>query len=182
MRVIAGTLRGRRFRAPAGRDTRPTSDRVRESMFNLIGPVPAGGRVLDLFAGSGALGIEALSRGAARAIFVEKARGALTALRQNLEELGLADVARVIAGDSLDDLPLAEGPFDLVLADPPYRAGLAEAILRDVAPGMAPGGVVVLEHSADDPPPEPPEGLALWKTRRYGGTSVTLYSRPEESS
>lgn len=181
MRVIAGSLRGRRFRAPAGKDTRPTSDRVRESMFNLIGPLPAGGVVLDLFAGSGALGIEALSRGAGRAVFVEKARGALAALRENLATLGLQTMARVVPGDSLADLPLADGPFDLVLLDPPYGSGVAPAILRDVTAGVAPGGIVVLEHSSEEPPPEAPEGLALWKTRRYGGTSVTLYARAEES-
>lgn len=183
MRVIAGELRGRRFRAPPGDLTRPTSDRVRESLFNLLGPLASGVRVLDLYAGSGALGIEALSRGASHATFVERARSAVVALRGNLKDLGLARRATVIPREALVGLAAAAGPFDHIFADPPYDAGDAAEIVMRASRALAPGGVLSLEHASSDPAPEPPEGLALWKSRRYGGTCVSLYVRsPEESS
>jgi len=182
MRVIAGTLRGRRIGAPSGLATRPTSDRVRESLFDLLGPLPAGSAALDLFAGSGALGIEALSRGAATATFVERDRAALRALRRNLEALGLRGRARVVAGDAASALALAPGPWDLILADPPYAEGAADRVVAAAARLLVPGGVLALEHAADDPAPDPPESLAVWKSRRYGRTRLTLYSRTPEAS
>jgi 16S rRNA (guanine(966)-N(2))-methyltransferase RsmD len=182
LRVIAGELRGRRLVTPDGWSTRPTKGRIRESLFDLLAGVPDGARVLDLYAGSGALGIEALSRGARHAVFVESARAALRALRQNLETLGLAARATVVAGDALAGSPAARGPYDLVLADPPYEAGVEEAVVAEAAKRLAPGGVLALEHAADRPAPEPPSGLAVWKARRYGGTSLTLYVRVAEET
>lgn len=184
LRVIAGELRGRKFAAPGGTRTRPTSDRVRESLFNLLGPLPRGSRVLDLFAGSGALGIEALSRGARHATFVEKERTALTALRGNLRALDLVDRTTVVPADVFRDaMEPAGGPFDRIFADPPYGADLSGPTLLRAAAWMAEDGVVVLEHAAAEPLPEPPEPLALWKSRRYGGTIVSLFARiPEEDS
>ena len=181
LRVIAGTLRGRRFQAPPGRDTRPTSDRVRESIFDLLGPRPRGGRVLDLFAGSGALGIEALSRGATFACFVESDRRAGRILRENLAALGLADRARVSSADALGRTAWPEGPFDLILADPPYGCPDLEALAVRVAARLAPGGAFVLECAAGDPRPAV-SGLALRKDRRYGSTSVILYEQEESPS
>jgi len=182
VRVIAGTLRGATIFAPPGRATRPTSDRVREALFDLLGPVAPGARVLDLYAGSGALGIEALSRGAAHATFVEIGRRARQALQRNLEKLRLTGRSRVLAVDAASPVALRDGPFDLVLADPPYGAGVLADLPGRVAAALAPGGVLALEHAATDPPPDPPETLALWKSRRYGGTMVTLYVRdPEET-
>jgi len=178
LRVIAGELRGRRLVTPAGRETRPTRGRVRESLFDLLGAVPAGSAVLDLFAGCGALGIEALSRGAARAVFVERAAPALRALRQNLDALGLASRAVVVPGDACADAP--DGPFDLVLADPPYGDDLEERVVEGVGPRLAAGGILGLEHAAGRPAPAPPSGLAVWKARRYGATAVTLYVKVEE--
>jgi len=180
LRVIAGELRGRHLRTPPGRDTRPTSDRVRESLFDLLGSVPDGARVLDLFAGSGALGIEALSRGGLHAVFVERSRPALLALRENLAALALAGRSRVVAADAMAAPSAAAGPFDLVLADPPYAAGLEARIVEEAVARLAPGGVLALEHTARNAPPDPPEGLAVWKTRRYGHTSITLYVRLAE--
>src|SRR5580692_6775643 len=119
MRVIAGRLGGRRLTAPRGMATRPTSDRVREALFSALGPL-GGAAVLDLYAGTGALGIEALSRGAARATFVESARPALAALRDNLAALGLEGAARVLAMPVERAVTRLGGAFDLVLADPPY--------------------------------------------------------------
>jgi len=178
MRVIAGRLRGRRLVAPRGLATRPTSDRVREALFSALGPV-GGARVLDLFAGTGALGIEALSRAAARAVFVESARPALAALRENLAALDLRDAARVVAQPAARAAAAlgAEGPFDLIFADPPYAA-LAEvpplvAALAS-AGALAPGARFVLEHASRDAAPALP-GLSGRPSRTYGDTAVTIY-------
>ncbi len=179
LRVIAGELRGRRFRAPSGRRTRPTTDRVRESLFSLLGPGPPGSRVLDLFAGSGALGIEALSRGALRAVFVERDRSALAVLRRNLADLGLVERGRVVPGDVFGAASWPEAPFDLILADPPYGAIELPVLAERARAALAPGGAFVLERSADEPPPAV-SGLALRKDRRYGDTAIALYSAVEE--
>jgi 16S rRNA (guanine966-N2)-methyltransferase len=179
MRVIAGRLGGRRLVAPKGLATRPTGERVREALFSALGPLD-GAAVLDLYAGTGALGIEALSRGARRAVFVESARPALAALRQNVASLELGERARVVgtpAARALRDLA-PEGPFDLVLADPPW-ASIAEAarVLELAAAGLvAPGARVVLEHAARDAAPRI-AGLEPAATRVYGDTAVTVYER-----
>jgi 16S rRNA (guanine966-N2)-methyltransferase len=182
LRVIAGAQRGRRLVTPAGEATRPTSDRAREALFDLLGGVPEGARVLDLFAGSGALGIEALSRGARHAVFVERARPALRALRENLGALGLASRATVLAADALADPAAAEGPFDLVLADPPWGEALEERVVRAAPARLQAGGVLAVEHPSARPAPAAPIGLALWKARRYGGTSLALYVRVAEEN
>lgn len=183
MRVIAGRLGGRRLVAPRGAETRPTTDRVREALFSALGDV-SGAAVCDLYAGTGALGIEALSRGAARAAFVESGRAALAALRENLASLDLGQVAQVIPAPverSLDRLTQVAGgaPFDLVLMDPPWAA-LAAAVTaagRLVSLGLlAPHGRLVLEHARRDAAPAIP-GLSLDSTRAYGDTAVSLYVR-----
>jgi 16S rRNA (guanine966-N2)-methyltransferase len=180
LRVIAGELRGRKLRAPEGGSTRPTSDRVREALFNLIGPVPEGGRVLDLYAGSGALGIEALSRGAGRAVFVETDPRARLVIQDNLRALGLEARGRVEGVDAAGAAAFAGGPFDLVLADPPYGEADLGLLLARAARAMAAGGVLAVERAAaGGGTPEPPETLALWKDRRYGSTRLTLYVRQE---
>jgi 16S rRNA (guanine966-N2)-methyltransferase len=179
MRVVAGTHRGRRLTAPAGQRTRPTSDRVRESIFALIGPV-AGGAVLDLFAGSGALGIEALSRGAASALFVDRDPRAAAVVRANLAQLGLQDRARVVCRDwraALAAERRAGSRFGLCLADPPYT--LLSRIAGDLARGLAPvveeGGTVVIEGpAASDPPGLTGLPVADRTDRTYGSTRVTV--------
>jgi 16S rRNA (guanine966-N2)-methyltransferase len=145
VRVVAGTLRGRRLVAPQGRDTRPTSDRVREATFNALASLGllAEARVIDLFAGSGALGIEALSRGAAHCTFVEQARAALVALRTNVDALGLADRSLVAPMD-VDRFLASAPPADLVLADPPYTFAAWDGLMEAV-----PAPFLVAE--ADDP-------------------------------
>lgn len=166
--------------APAGGGTRPTSDRVREALFSILGDV-AGVRVLDLWAGTGALGIEALSRGAAHVTFVESGRPALVALRKNLESLRIVDEARVVAVAVERASPKlgAGAPFDLVLADPPYAAvrdgSAPRAVATLVADGrLGAGATLVIEHaSADGPPAIAP--LVATDTRRYGDTSLTFY-------
>jgi 16S rRNA (guanine966-N2)-methyltransferase len=179
MRVIAGRLGGRRLTAPRGLATRPTSDRVREALFSALGPI-AGARVLDLFAGTGALGIEAISRGAAAAVFVENARPALAALRDNLRALDLLALARVVALPAERAVSaVTEGaqPFDLIFADPPYAAVAAVPPILDAlaaAGAIAEGARFVLEHAARDPAP-PIAGLAPRPSRLYGDTAVTIY-------
>ena len=177
MRVIAGTCRGRPLRAPAGTATRPTADRVREAIFDVLGSMApvAGLRVVDLFAGSGAMGIEALSRGAAGAVFVDRAPDAVAAVRHNLETLGLEDRARVVRAEVLSWLarPGTAGPgdagADLVLCDPPYDFDRWPALLERLDAPLA-----VLESSR---PLDLPPTWELSRQKRYGGTLVTVVRR-----
>ena len=180
MRVIAGIFRGRKIAAPLGRTTRPTLDRVRESLFNLLGEISESAKVLDLFAGTGALGIEALSRGAAHATFVEKDRDALHILRENVASLGLQKNSTILAMDVLQQFAPASSSFDLIFIDPPYGAEIGRAALLLAAKCVTAGGIVCLESNAKDPELEAPEGFTIWKSRRYGGTRVTLYRRESE--
>ena len=180
MRVIAGTARGVRL-APVPRGVRPTADRVRESLFNSLGQYFDGGEVLDLYAGTGSLGIEALSRGADRAVFVEKSGSALRVLRENLRRTRLEDRAEVVRGEVRKALApmVAEGRvFNLIFADPPYRIAASEVggVLSEARALLAPEGRVVIESG------EAPAGGARGKrgvTRRYGGTFVTILERTE---
>lgn len=170
MRIIAGSHRGRRIVAPPGRETRPTSDRVRESAFNLIGPVD-GADVLDLFAGSGALGLEALSRGAAIATFVESDRDACRAISANLDALELRGT--VLRQDVVRMLASERRRFDLVLCDPPYgfeRSRIAPRLARL----LRSDGLLVWESAGREEPPEVP-GLAMRTSRRYGSARLTLF-------
>lgn len=180
MRVIAGSARGRRLAAPPGEGTRPTADRVREALFSILGPPPAGAVVLDLFAGAGTLGIEALSRGAERAVFVDHARAAARVLRKNLEDLGLADRAEVHVGDATRFARRFEREgrsFSWIFLDPPYAAGLADAALAVIGTGrlLAPGGTLVVEHDRRAPPQDRHGLLLKADCRRYGDTELTFY-------
>ena len=175
MRIIAGSRRGHTIYAPPGRDTRPTSDRVRENTFNLIGPVD-GASVLDLFAGSGALGLEALSRGAASAVFVESDRDAVGAIERNLDKLRLTG-ATVLRRDALQALAAdasAARKYDLVLVDPPYDRydDMQTTLARYLPEVLAEDGLLVFETSARIEPQVP---LELRTSRRYGSVRVTLF-------
>ena len=172
MRVVSGDLGGRKLVTPDGSDTRPTSDRVREAMFNSLFSLDAieGARVLDAFAGSGALGIEALSRGALHATFVETGRDALAALRENLETMQLGARGRVVPGDALVHLErtAAEGEvYDLVLLDPPYGFDQWDELLAAVPVGAR----VVIESDREV---IVPDSWEVHRRKRYGGTVVTL--------
>ena len=175
MRIIAGANKGTTLVAPKGLDTRPTSDRVRESAFNLIGPVE-GASVLDLYAGSGAMGLEALSRGAARAVFVDAARAACRAIERNVAKLRV-DGARIVCSDVLRFLAVERARYDLILVDPPY--GMVESLAMRLAvylhAVLADDGLVVLETAAKVEPELPP--LTVRTSRRYGSTRVTLFER-----
>jgi 16S rRNA (guanine(966)-N(2))-methyltransferase RsmD len=186
-RVVAGSARGVRLAAP-GAGTRPLADRVKQTLFAILEPDLRGAAVLDLFAGSGAAGIEALSRGASRAVFVDRDTGAVRAIGENLRRTGLEARGRVVRRDALawleaPDGAATDGPFDLVVVDPPYAdtAALARA-LELVAPHVRPGGRVVAKHFWRDPPPAPPGLLASGRERRFGETTLTFYRRAEEAS
>jgi 16S rRNA (guanine966-N2)-methyltransferase len=176
VRIVGGNLGGRVLRAPAGAATRPTSEKVREAVFNILGSV-VDARVLDLFAGSGALGLEALSRGAAHATFVDSARAAVVAIRSNLHALGIADKATVIAGDAVAAARQAPpAPWQLVFVDPPYRSDLAvRAVAALPEAHLAPGAVIVIEHDRHNEPPDPLGSLLRTDQRRYGDTLISFY-------
>lgn len=178
MRVIAGTARGVPLTAPRDRATRPITDRVKETLFAILGDRVPGARVLDLYAGSGAVGIEALSRGAAWVDFVERGRPALAALRTNLERTRLEERARVHALDVERFGGDAAGPWNLVLADPPYEARDIVAPLRAVARQIEPGGMLVVKHFWRTEPPDLP-GLARVRQRRFGETMLTFLQAEE---
>jgi 16S rRNA (guanine966-N2)-methyltransferase len=177
MRIIAGTHRGHRLVAPKGLDTRPTGDRVREAAFNLIGPVD-GASVLDVFAGSGAMGLEALSRGAGRVVFVESDRVAVRAIEQNLDRLRLrGTVLHADAPGALLIEAQAGRRYDLVLVDPPYEMypELQPALARTLPRVLADGGLLVVETDARTEPELP---LELRTSRRYGRARLTLFDQP----
>jgi 16S rRNA (guanine966-N2)-methyltransferase len=178
VRIFAGSRKGHRISAPRGEATRPTSDRVREAAFNLIGPLD-GERVLDLYAGSGAMGLEALSRGAASVVFVESDRDACRMIDRNLEKLRLtgatvlcSDAARALAAEAA-----AGRLYDLVLVDPPYEMFSAQqtALATYLPAVLAPDGLVVVETASREEPQLP---LALRTSRRYGSARVSLYEHP----
>jgi 16S rRNA (guanine966-N2)-methyltransferase len=176
VRIVAGSRKGHRIDAPKGLATRPTGDRVREAGFNLIGPVD-GADVLDLYAGSGAMGLEALSRGAARAVFVEADRGACRTIERNLDRLRLTG-ATVLCDDALRALSaeaLAGRRYDLVLVDPPYVAWpeLEPRLARALPPVLAENGLLVVETDARVEPDLP---LEQRTSRRYGSARLTLYN------
>ncbi len=182
MRIVGGDLGGRVLRAPAGAATRPTSEKVREAIFGILrrlGSPMEGSRVLDLFAGSGALGIEALSRGATHATFVDFGKAPLEVIRGNLNALGLDGRALVLGGDAVAAAGRAVSPpFDFVFIDPPYASDLAtRATLAIPAENLAPEATVIIEHDRRHAPPENLGSLVRTDERRYGDTLVSFYQR-----
>ena len=183
MRITGGMYRSRALRAVRGQSTRPTSDRVREALFGILSSAGAiqGARVLDLYAGTGALALEALSRGAESAILVESSRDAIAVIRGNIEALGVVHKASLVPGDVQRALArlVKAGPFDLVLADPPWalvESGEPSQALAELAAAgaLGPSAWVVLEHGARTPAPSA-DPLLPWETRRYGDTALTFY-------
>jgi 16S rRNA (guanine(966)-N(2))-methyltransferase RsmD len=179
MRIVGGEARGRTLRAVPGKSTRPTADRVRQSLFDLLGQRCDGLRVLDLYAGTGALALEALSRGALHATLVEKDAKAAAVIRRNTDELGFADRCTLICDEVESALQRLRGPFDLVFSDPPYALRAAQETLEALARPelVAPGGRVVLERDRREPPPVLPAGFGLLAERRYGDTIVLVTTR-----
>lgn len=173
MRIITGLARGRRLKDLPGRSTRPTADRVKEGVFSALQFHIQGRRVLDLFAGTGQLGIECLSRGAGSAVFVDSCAAAAAVIRDNLALCGLT--GQVVQGDALAFLDTVQGPFDLIFLDPPYDAGLLPPAMERIARRclLSPHGFLVAEHPAHQVLTAPPP-LRLGRTYRYGTVAVTL--------
>ena len=182
MRIIGGEKRSRAILAPAGEDTRPTLDQTRESLFNILRGRVEDAEVLDLYAGSGALALEALSRGAKRAVLVDLSREACRVIRKNIESLGFQEAAALYQTDAavaLDRLQKKDARFDLIFLDPPYRVNLSETLKKCAEGGLlSADGRIIAEHAAKTPPVCPP-GLVLLDRRDYRGTSLSFYGRDE---
>ena len=178
MRVITGSARGRRLKELEGLETRPTTGKVKEALFSVIQFDIEGRRVLDLFAGTGQLVIEALSRGAECAVFVERLRDALQVIRENLEACGMTDKARVVNGDAMSYLKSGE-KFDLIFLDPPYASGLLEQALEEIVRFdiCRRHGIIVAESAADKTLPPLAGPYALYREYRYGKIKLTVYHR-----
>ena len=175
MRIIAGRLKGRRVAAPPGLDVRPTSDRLRETLFNVLADSAQGAHVLDGFAGTGALGLEAWSRGAASVVFVEQDPRALRALEANVDACGVADACTIIRGD-FRTVRVEPPRFDLVLLDPPYSIEDLPAVMERGAGLVAGGGRLVLEHSRRRSSPEHAGSLMRYRVLVAGDSALSFYA------
>ena len=181
MRVIGGIYRSRRLRAVEGPSVRPTSDRLRETLFNILGGRVAGSRFLDLCAGSGAVGIEALSRGALTTVFVEQSRTACRVIEANLQALGITAQARIICRDviaALKQMEPAASPFELIFFDPPYASDLYETVLGYLGEStlLAADGVLIVEHRAKLPPACDTGRLQAFRQLKQGESALTFYA------
>lgn len=175
MRIITGTARGRRLETLPGEDTRPTAERVKEGLFSALQFEIEGRHVLDLFAGSGQLGLEALSRGAASCVFVDKNAAAVEVVRRNLRHTGLEENGRVICQDAAAYLAYGSERFDVAFLDPPYAAGLLEPTLQKLVTRMQPGGVIACETNDGAALPERVGDFVLARQYRYGKIYIRLY-------
>ena len=180
MRIIAGALKGQQLVTPRGHRTRPTADQVRIALMDTLMPVLSGARFLDLFAGAGGVGLEALSRGAARAVLVERDADAAAALRRNVAALGVSGRTLVLpmdTGRALNRLAAAGERFDLVFLDPPYGAGLVEDTLLRLGTGavITLDAIIVAQHFTKHAPPERIGALAAYRARRFGETTLTFF-------
>ena len=180
MRIISGTMRGKKLLSLEGDAVRPTSDRVKEALFDILQVRIEGRRFLDLFAGSGQIGLEALSRGAGEAVLVDASRASQQVIEKNLRALGLEGRARLAPMDFRAFLHSGPGSFDIAFLDPPYRTGLLQEALPAVARHMNPGSIIVCEHPREEQMPEAAEGFALYRQYRYGKIMLTSYCRPVE--
>ena len=184
LKIIAGEYRGRILKTPEGKQVRPSSGLLRGVIFNVLGDLVSGKNVLDIYAGGGSLGIEALSRGAAMATMVEADRATAGLIRQNLEMLKVQDKARVVIQDALDFVSSSGGKYDIVLADPPYQANVSSQILDTVSKHglLAPGGILVIQHHRAEKIDGQTQGLSLWKCKKHGKSSVEFYTVNDEQS
>ncbi|MBQ6170794.1 MAG: 16S rRNA (guanine(966)-N(2))-methyltransferase RsmD [Ruminococcus sp.] len=180
MRVITGIARGRKLVAPEGLDVRPTADKVKEGIFSAVQFELEGARVLDLFAGSGQMGIEALSRGAERAVFIDSSLRSIRCVNENLRNTGFERQSEVINRDSYDYIKLASQTFDIIILDPPYRYNHIANILPFAAKKLRDGGIIICEYETEADEPEAPEGMRLRKTYRYGKINVSIFCKPSE--
>lgn len=177
MRVITGSARGKRLVAPQGNDVRPTSDKVKEALFSALQFDIEGRRILDLFAGSGQLGIEALSRGAEVATFVDSSNASIKIIKQNLENTGFSDIAKVYSMDYSSFTAMCRDTFDIAFLDPPYKEGLLLPALKSVLPLMSDYGMIVCEYPPETELPQTIGGFSIYRTYRYGKINVSIYRK-----
>jgi len=181
MRVITGLAKGRRLKSLPGEDVRPTTDKVKEGLFSAIQFDIEGRRFLDLFAGSGQMGIEALSRGCQSCVFVDASKQAISVIKENISVCGFEENSRVINGDALSFLATCKETFDIVFLDPPYKAGLLEKALYSVTGIMSNYGIIICEHPNNITLPEKVNGFKLSKLYRYGKINLTVYKKENEN-
>ena len=179
MRVITGSAKGKRLVTPEGRDVRPTPERVKEGIFSALQFDLEGRRVLDLFAGSGQLSVEALSRGAAVATMVDSSAVSVKAVKNNIESCGFGDRARIIQSDYAAFCAMSDEVFDVVFLDPPYNAGILMPALKAVLPLVSDYGFIVCEHPPEVEVEQSVGGFSVWRSYRYGKVLVTVYKRSE---
>lgn len=177
MRVITGIARGKRLVTPDGSDVRPTSDKVKEALFSALQFDIEGRRVLDLFAGSGQLGIEALSRGAESCVFVDNSRASLNLVKKNLEITGLSVNAKVVQSDFSSFAAMCRDTFDIVFLDPPYAAGILCDAIKAVLPLMSDFGMIICEYPPEVTIPESVAGFSVYRTYRYGKINISIYRK-----
>ena len=178
MRIISGTMRGKRLITLEGDAVRPTSDRVKEALFDILQFRVEGRRFLDLFAGSGQIGLEAISRGAAQAVLVDASQESRRVIEQNVASLGFGDRARVVPASFAGFLQGCGERFDIAFLDPPYHAGLLDEALALTAACMAPGGIILCEHPKGQALPEEAGGFCKYREYRYGKVMLTSYQAP----
>ena len=176
MRITGGIGRGRKLKVPAGSKVRPTSDKVKQALFNILGERISGSVFLDLFAGAGGIGIEAQSRGAGHVVFVDGSRESLSVIKQNIEVLELRDLAQIIAAKAESFLKRPSGPYDIIFLDPPYKMELAPLLSQIAQAGvLKPGGIVVAEHFKKQPSPVQAGELEIYREAVYGDTVLAFY-------
>lgn len=180
MRIISGSRRGKKLLALDGDQVRPTTNMVKEALFNILQFGIEGRRFLDVFAGSGQIGLEALSRGAKEAVFVDSSRDSVRVIQKNVEAAGFSGQCRVVSAGFDSFLRAERGRFDVAFLDPPYGTGLLADALELTARVMSPGGVIVCEHGGKEEPPEQAGPFTKRKTYRYGRTSLSLYRAGDE--
>lgn len=177
MRIITGRARGKRLVTLEGKDVRPTSDKIKESLFNILQFNIEGRAFLDLFAGSGQIGLEAISRGAEKAVFVDSSKKSIAVIEENVRNCGFAAESKVVNADSLMYIRHCAETFDVAFIDPPYRTGILQEVLPYVAEAMNEGGIIVCEHPADEAVPEEIGEFRKLKDYRYGKITLTSYRR-----
>lgn len=176
MRVITGFARGRKLRTLDGESVRPTTDKVKEAMFSIIQFDIEGSRVLDMFCGCGQLGIEALSRGAKSAVFIDISRASMSVTEENLENTGFRSCSKTVLSNSLEYLDRTSEIFDIAFLDPPYKAGIMADAIERVRLHMADGGIIVCETAAEEILPECVEGFTS-RRYKYGKIALTVYRK-----
>ena len=179
MRIISGQFRGRKLKTLEGMNTRPTADRVKESLFNILSNKIYDSKVLDLFAGSGSLGLEALSRGATFCVFVDSSKEAINIVKENIKLCRQEENSKIINKDYIEALKILNDKFDIIFVDPPYSNGIEVNVLKNIKSIMSENGIAVIETDQTDIPPDEIAGLIKYDSRKYGRTIISFYSHGE---